>query len=324
MLSRASCVLVFLVASGCGSDPGVVDPGDLGPGWTELAALPEPLQEMHAAFYRGQVYLAGGINSSRAVTAVAYRYDPMTDGWTRIADLPAPRHHMPLAVVADTLYAIGGFGPGGFGAVNTLWAYLPDSDRWDVRAPLPAARGASAAGAIGGELIVAGGFGANNALMGPVALYDPATDQWRSGRSILTRRDHLAAAVVGGRLYVIGGRPLDPDNNFAVMESYDPVADQWRSEPPMPTARGGLGGVAVAGRIHALGGETNTIVFDEHEVFDVASGAWGPASSLPVGLHGLAVTSDGQRVFVIGGGPAVGLTQTAQMWAWEGSGGLGP
>jgi N-acetylneuraminic acid mutarotase len=307
--------LLFVVA--CGSAAGPADPGAPNPGWTELASLPEPLQEMHAVYYRGQVYVAGGINGSNAVTAVAYRYDTTTDGWTRIADLPAPRHHMPLAVVGDTLYAIGGFGPGGFGAVSTLWVYVPDADRWEARAPLPTPRGASAVGTVRGELVVAGGFGIGNVLLGPVALYDPATDRWRSGRSIPTRRDHLAAAVVGGRLYAIGGRPRSPDNNFAVMESYDPVVDQWRSEPPMPTARGGLGGVAADGRIHALGGETNTIVFDEHEVFDVGSGTWESVSSLPMGLHGLAVTSDGQRIFVIGGGPAAGLAQTARVWGWE-------
>src|SRR5262249_54225432 len=80
--------------------------------WSTSAPLPERIQEIHGALYRGSIYVAGGIDSTNQTTKVAYRFDPKRNGWERIADVPEPRHHMPLVVANDTLYAVGGFDEG--------------------------------------------------------------------------------------------------------------------------------------------------------------------------------------------------------------------
>ena len=110
-------------------------------GWSTAAPIPERLQEHHGALLRGQIYIAGGFDTTSVPTRVAYRFDPARDRWTRIADLPAARHHMPLVVLDDTLYAIGGLEGMRFVAQTNLWIYRPERDTWEPRAPLPVARG---------------------------------------------------------------------------------------------------------------------------------------------------------------------------------------
>jgi N-acetylneuraminic acid mutarotase len=51
-------------------------------------------------------------------------------------------------------------------------------------------------------------------------------------------------------------------------------------------------------------------VFSEHEVYDVATGAWTAAPRLPTARHGLAVAVLDDRIHVIGGGPQAGFAQT--------------
>ena len=294
---------ILLIA--CGSEPPRYQHG-----WSLGPALPEPVQELHAAVLHGSIFVAGGIAAGNAVSRRAYRLDSAATRWTRIADLPAPRHHMPLAVVGESLYAIGGYGPSGFDAIATFWMYDVRADRWVERAGLPTPAGASAAGAVGGRLFVVGGTGGGNRLLDTTLVYDPGLDRWSAAAPLPTPRDHLAAVVLGDRLYAIGGRPLDPDRNFATVERYDPAADRWETLASMPTPRGGLAAAVVGGRIHVIGGETSRSVFHEHEIWDPAAGAWHAGAPLPTGRHGLAAAVVGERLYVMGGGPRAGLAQT--------------
>src|SRR5437868_3483927 len=106
--------------------------------WTTAAPIPQRIQEHHGVLYRGEIYIAGGIDSSNQTTKVVYKYEARRNAWTRLADLPGPRHHMPLAVAGDSLYAIGGFDDVRFTPDATLWVYRPDKNTWEDRAPLPA------------------------------------------------------------------------------------------------------------------------------------------------------------------------------------------
>ena len=159
-------------------------PSDLVSPWSPGTPLPEPLQELHAAVLAGDVYVAGGFDRFSQATSAVYRFDGSSRGWEAIAPLPEPRHHMPLAVANDTLYAVGGLGPGGFGAVQTLWHYDRGTDRWTERAPLPDPRGASAVGVVAGRIIVVGGFDDTSRLLDSIAVYDPGTDTWERAAPI--------------------------------------------------------------------------------------------------------------------------------------------
>jgi N-acetylneuraminic acid mutarotase len=293
-----------LASSSLGCKPGYDQ------GWTPGPALPEPIQEIHAAVLHGRIYIAGGINAAPAISTTVYRLDPASGRWEQAANLPDGRHHMPLAVIGDSLYAIGGLGPNGMTAAGTLWLYDERTDRWQSRAPLPEPRGASAVGVIDGRIFVVGGFGTGERLLDSIAIYQPATDRWRHGAPIPTPRDHLGAVVIAGRLYATGGRPLDPGRNFKALEVYDPATDTWNRRTPMPTARGGLAAVALDNRMYTYGGETTRKVFAEQELYDVTTGAWSVAPRLPSPRHGLAAAILGNRIYVIGGGRRAGLGPT--------------
>ena len=63
----------------CTADNGLVFPQ----GWAAGPALPEPVQEPQAAVLGGMIYVAGGFDSSNAVSNRAYRLDPAAGQWAR-------------------------------------------------------------------------------------------------------------------------------------------------------------------------------------------------------------------------------------------------
>ena len=292
---------------------GLTSPG----AWSNAAPIPARLQEHHGALLGGQIYIAGGFDSTDSPTRVAFRYDPGRDAWTRIADLPEDRHHMPLVVRGDTLYAVGGLEGQQFIPQTTLWIYRADRDRWESRAPLLAPRGAAAAAVVNGKLVVVGGFGTNRTLLDSITVYDPGTNHWTNRAPIPTKRDHLTAEAVGGTVYAIGGRPLDPARNYDVVEAYDVAADRWTTKSPMPSRRGGLASAVLDDKIHTFGGERRDGVFANHEVYDPAHDAWTVAAPLPTARHGMAAVTVGDRIFVIGGGPKAGSAQTNVVEVWR-------
>jgi N-acetylneuraminic acid mutarotase len=131
-------------------------PPDYRDGWNAGPALPEPVQELHAATLGDRIYVAGGIGSGDQVITHVLVLDPAAEAWRRVADLPEPRHHMPLVAAADSLYAVGGYDASGMVPVATLWVYDEAADRWLDRAPLPQPRGASGAAFLDGRIVVVG------------------------------------------------------------------------------------------------------------------------------------------------------------------------
>lgn len=132
---RLTLCASYAVLLACKSSDASTEPLVQQAGWTVGVPLPERLQEMHAAALRGDIYLAGGFDSTGAETRRAYRFVVAQNHWERITDLPEPGHHMPLAVLNDTLYAIGGY-TGGFGGRANLWLYRADRNTWEARVPL--------------------------------------------------------------------------------------------------------------------------------------------------------------------------------------------
>ena len=125
MLETVVCwtaALVSACTSGC-----VTRQPDYGKGWARGPALPEPIQEIHAAVLHDRIYIAGGFHAGNAISTAVYRLDTVAGRWEQVANLPEGRHHMPLAVVGDSLYAIGGLGPT---PAATCWLYDERNDRW--------------------------------------------------------------------------------------------------------------------------------------------------------------------------------------------------
>jgi N-acetylneuraminic acid mutarotase len=281
-------------------------------GWTTLAPLDEPRQEIGVAALDGNVYAVGGFREDRTTTATAEVYDPRTDSWTTVQPLPVAVNHPAAAANGGKLYVLGGYrGPGLRNATDALQVYDPAAQTWTLKASMPSARGGLAAVAIGGKVYAVGG--AAEAAVGDAAAYDPATDSWTTLEPLPTPRDHLGAGVVDGKLFAVGGRD-GSSFTLTTVEVYDPATNRWQQLPPLPTGRSGHGVAVLGGCLYAFGGEGNgqdlTGVFAEVEGFNAARVTWTSLAPMPTPRHGMGAAAVADRIFLPGGATVAGFGAT--------------
>ncbi|KAI1076381.1 hypothetical protein F5B20DRAFT_323388 [Whalleya microplaca] len=298
-----------------------------------------PRQEHAVASLGTSIYILGGIaadsgSNIRVVNTVEV-FDTSSQTWAVSAPFPHPINHANAAGVGDNLYVFGGLNDGKsqWDAQPHSYVYSPWNDTWTPIAPVPAgtARGASAVGVHGDLVYLAGGMtylqqtaeGAQDAVA-TVSSYDTVSDTWRSDDlpPLPEPRQHVCGAVVNGTFYVLGGRT---DGRGKVQGSVfaldlEDMGAGWRSLTPMPTPRGGLGCAAVEGKIHCVGGEKPGHgahgVYEEVEVYDVASDSWESLEPMAVPRHGTnAVAVDG-KIYVPGGGTKTGAAPVGVMDAY--------
>jgi hypothetical protein len=273
------------------------------PAWSQRAALPTPRSEVASAVLDGRIYVIAGFEASGNGSNVVEAYDAASDRWQRRANLPEARDHAMAAALGGKLYVFGGSGRGG--ATASVFAYDPATDAWSRRADMPLRRTAGGAAVLDNRIVVVGGTGESPTS---TMVYDPAMDRWTLGPSMSAPREHLAVTGDGNRIYVLGGRW---DNALkATAESLDSLTGAWRRLADMPTARGGTSGGVVNGRVYVAGGEAfgPDRTFPQVEGYDPPSNAWTTLPQLLTPRHGLAVQGVGATLYVIGGGPAAGLS----------------
>lgn len=264
--------------------------------WRPLASMPTPRSELPGALIGSLIYVPGGFvetpQGPEGDTTVE-AYDPETDQWAPVADLPEPRHHLMAAAHDGRLFVFGGYL--GRSPTATVWQYRPDDDAWTVVAPMPLPVAAAVAVTVGEFVYVIGGIPEGDTVL----RYNPAGDEWERLGPMPTPREHLAAAELEGLIYVLGGRWMSTD--LTVVEIFDPQTGTWSSGPSLNRARSGFGAAVWRGRLVAAGGE---LISDRSALSSVemlGPEGWEESNSLPVPLHGMAVVSDGQRLFVLGG-----------------------
>lgn len=279
----------------------------LAAGWTQLAPVLVPRQEVAVAAANGKLYLIGGLSGPDVLASVE-EYDPRTGVWRFVAPLPEPRHHAAAAAIDGAIYVIGGYETIAFDPRPNVFRYDIALDQWTEVAPLPAPRGALAAVAIEGHLYAVGGVPNGTAL----TRYDPATDTWTTLAPLPTPREHLAAATVDGMLYVAGGRFTR--GNVPAFERFDPASGIWTALAPLPTARSGLAAAALGNRVYVFGGEGNTAsstgVFSQTESFDVTTGTWTTEPAMQNPRHGIGAATIGELMHIPAGSPLQGFGTT--------------
>ena len=274
--------------------------------------MPSSRQEVGVGILDGMIYVIGGLSSGQSVNTVE-RFDPESNSWEQVADLPAgePLNHVGVAVAGDHLFVIGGLGQR-FTPVNTLFSYDPTTGSWSRESDMPRARGAMGVAALDGKIYAAGGV--PNARRNDFAVYDPSTDTWTVLPDMSTPRDHLAAVSVAGKFLAISGRTSFPGGLQEEVEAYDPASGQWASRAPIPTARGGLAAAVVNGLVYVFGGEGNrnisSGVFAEIDEYDPGSDTWRSLAPMPNPRHGIGAAVFGGRIFIPGGGPEEGLSDS--------------
>lgn len=314
-LKRLMLVLVFgLVAAGCSSDEGPIDPPIDPPDeptglWVTAAPLPAAIHSFGAAVYRDRIYVIGGDDEIFRSRNSVYRLDPVTGQWETLNTLPRSRTSPSVAVVGDSLYVAGGMYR--FNATTELleevWVYQPDTDTWEERAPLASPRMEAAAAALNGELYLIGGRDLSGQFTpgDSIVIYNPQLNAWRLGTPPLHARAKATAVTFNNRIYLINGEiPLNLSNAIVQIEAYDPTTQSWTDIADLATVRVSTGIALRGSSLHVVSGVGRNL--DEtplHEVLDLNTLAWTELRGLPSASarrdHRAAVLAD--QLFVMGG-----------------------
>lgn len=306
-----------------------------GGGWKQLAPIASGNRQEHSVTAIADiVYIVGGIEFSDpfglVTTDKVDAYHTEHDSWATVAPIPLPLNHANVASVNGKIYVLGGLNatddPAVFGAVGNSYRYDPIPNRWTQLAPMPMGteRGSAAVGIDGTKIYLAGGLRKLVALPGgpqesvdTVSVFDTETGTWTRLPSLPARRDHVGGAIVSGKFYVLGGRDRGPLNVRDTVYALDLRAPYgWTERAKMPTARGGVATGVVKNKIYIIGGEGNPAngskgVFPQNEVYDPHRDRWQKLAPMPIPRHGTGAVAIGNRIYIPGGGDAIGGSPVA-------------
>jgi hypothetical protein len=171
--------------------------------------------------------------------------------------------------------------------------------RWQRAAPMPVARTEVAAASLGSAIVVTGGYLADGSTSGRVDLYDPGARRWERLPDLPLPVNHAAAAgPYRSTAYVVGGyTALRQPSRDVVTVTRDAVE---RLRAPAPEPRAAAGAAILRGRLYVVGGVAAQGLAREMLVLDLARTRWSTAPG-PTQSEHLAVTTDGRRLYAVGG-----------------------
>ena len=292
-----------------------------GPTWQ---SLPLALGEVASGLINGVVYVVGEVNPSTLA------YDINNGTWqSNLAARPFPGNHHAAEVIGGKLYLFGGLGANAQGKVQI---YNPATNTWSLGAPIPFATGSASTALINGLVYYAGGIDLTGNTVVSAAVYNPVTNSWSGVAPMPVGRNHTASGTDGEKFYIFGGRGPGSGNGntvaigFTDVFIYNPATNTWASSmtpgspiPPLPQARGGMGKAAYfRGEFYVMGGETtaqgtgqvNGNVYNRVDVYNPISQTWRLESPLLNARHGHFPLTDGQHIYVLGGGLSAGFGQS--------------
>ncbi len=97
-------------------------------GWVTKAPMPTARGGTACGVIADRIYVVGGEGNpatSAGVFAQVEAYAPASDTWVELAPMPVPRHGMGAAVLEGALWVPGGATKQGFGADDTVDAFVP-------------------------------------------------------------------------------------------------------------------------------------------------------------------------------------------------------
>lgn len=286
----------------------------------------------------GKVLAAGGFHGHPSTPsnslASAEIFDPATGTWSPTGSLHTGRSNHSAALLPDgrVLVMGGATDPPGTESLVIASAeiYDPATGAWTETAPMIRARAVFPAVPLpdGKVLVAAGTIETGGDLVGLTFCesYDPAGGTWTPVAPIGTpvplqtgrpRIGAQAVALADGTVLLAGGHsggPLNwnyPPFSLSESERYDPATGKWTDVAPMQIPRDEFRLVRLdSGKVLAIGGLEYggyDAGYQNSEIFDPATGTWGPLIGLTVGrtMFGAVKLADG-RVLIAGGAAVLG------------------
>ncbi|KAK5654726.1 hypothetical protein OQA88_7051 [Cercophora sp. LCS_1] len=294
--------------------------------WTTLSPIPTgPIHE-HSTVLLSPTQLAtiGGVLQAGGVINSVYIYNIPNNTWTRASPLPITINHANGAVVDSKIYVLGGMtGPSWSGTPNS-YVYDPTTDKWTSISPMPAseARGSAVMGVHNKTIWLASGkTGSGGRSVTTVSAFDTASGKWITvpdkAKNIPEGRDHGGGGIVGTKFYQIAGSDgaIANRKDTVFVLDLEALEKGWvTAKGKMPTPRRGFASAVVGEEIWTFGGEgnpdTQSGVFGEVEVYDTGKDSWRKVSGMKVPRHGSSAVAVGGRIYIPGGGTAMGTPAT--------------
>jgi N-acetylneuraminic acid mutarotase len=230
----------------------------------------------------------------------------MNDSWKYRPPLLSPRFAHEVATAGDDIFVIGGT-DGNVVDSSVETRKVTGSGEWHQVSPMPAPRGNPAVGVVGGKIYAAGGI-VGESSTDAVDRYDPLLDEWSPVPSLPVPLSAASAAGLGGKLYVAGGSVGHSDDHATdAVLVFDPEEKHWGPVAAMLTPRARFRLVATENHLYAIGGLSSgpRDVLDSVERYSPETDTWEAVAPMHNrrALPGVALLGD--RIVVVGGGPAV-------------------
>lgn len=278
--------------------------------WRAHPPLPGQRFSASGAFSGSYFVVAGGDEWSQRGTD-AWALDLTTGLWQTLPSMPWSQSDAPgvtlngdVVVPSGYVYDLCGYSACPLVQVLRTSFSNPSNltGRWEQLPPMPEGRIGHGAAALGGRLYVYGGFSGGWDLMTTGFVYDPATATWSDAPAMPRARSAFALADLGGRLVAVGGRDAYA-RPLGEVDVFDPVSRTWSALPSMPRARAYPGVAECGGDLFVFGGYDGSGEDLGSLRYDVDTGTWFDAPSMPTQRSAFAAgdLGDGRRIVVAGG-----------------------
>jgi hypothetical protein len=151
--------------------------------WCELAPMPAPRAYSAVCVLGGEIFVFGGLNERKSISATTYRYNKDANKWSTLAPMAKDMCCHSACVLEDKIYVIGGQLADGTSVSRNVSIFDPAANDWTEMAPLLTPRTMFTSFVLGGHMHVVGGND-GAVMLASVERYSVASNSWSEVREM--------------------------------------------------------------------------------------------------------------------------------------------